>query len=80
MKDNYSVKLQCVFCGSENFSLPSKGYRPKEGEQIKCANCGRLNDFDSLHQIAVKQGINEAKKDINNQIKKMFKKVGFKVK
>ena len=79
MKDNYSVKLQCVFCGSENFSLPSKRYRPKEGEQIKCANCGRLNDFDSLHQIAMKRGIDMAKKDINDEIKKMLKKAGFKV-
>ncbi len=79
MKGNYRVKLQCVFCGSKNFSLPSKRLCPKEGEQIKCANCGRLNDFDSLHQIAVKQGINSVKKDISNEIKKIFKKAGLTV-
>lgn len=80
MKDKYIVKFKCVFCGNEEFSIPEENYRPKPKEQIKCAKCGRLNDCESLQNLAVKEGINAAKKDLDQEIKKMFKKSGFKLK
>lgn len=80
MKDKYSVKFKCVFCGSEEFSVPEENYEPKPKEQIKCAKCGRLNDYEALYDLAVKEGINVVEKDLDQEIKKMFKKVGFKLK
>lgn len=80
MKDKYSVKFKCVFCGSEEFIIPEEKYKPKAGEQIKCAKCGRLNDCESLHDLAVKEGIKAVKQDFDQEIKKIFKKAGFKIK
>lgn len=80
MKDKYDIKLKCVFCGSEDFVIPEKGYKPKIGEQVKCAKCGKLNDYEALHDLATKEGLNTVKSDVNEEIKKMFKKAGFKLK
>ena len=80
MKDNYQVKLKCVFCGGESFNIPKGEYKPKPGEQIKCACCGKMNDYESLHQIAFNKGINTIKKDFNNEIKKTLKKSNLTIK
>lgn len=80
MKEKYEIKLKCVFCGSEEFSLPEKNYKPKIGEQVRCSKCGKLNDYEALQGLAVKESIKIVKNDFNNEIKKIFKKAGFKVK
>jgi len=80
MKEKYDIKLKCVFCGSEQFSLPEKNYKLKIGEQIKCAKCGRLNDYEALRDLAIKEGINVVKTDFDDEIKKIFKKASFKIK
>ena len=47
MDTKTTIKLKCIFCGSQNFELLEEGYQPKHGEQILCSNCGRTNDYDS---------------------------------
>ena len=42
------MKLECIFCGSSNFQIPHKDYVPKENENIKCGNCGKLNIYGSF--------------------------------
>lgn len=81
MKDldkTIEVKLECAFCNSTNFELPYEGYQPEEGEMIKCANCGKLNDFSSIKEVAIDNGKEElvgyAKGKIEKELKKIFKK------
>ena len=79
MKDKFEIKLKCVFCGSTIFELPSNDYHPKEGELIKCGNCGRLDDFTSLRNLTIKQSEKLIKKELEKEIKNIFKKSGLKV-
>ena len=81
LKDKkYTVKLKCIFCNSEQFELPSENYQPKEGEMIKCSNCGRLNDFSSIKQLVIDKTKEQIKNDAQNEIKKMLEKSGLKFK
>lgn len=76
MEDSIEVKLECAFCGSTDFEIPYEGYQPDEGEMIKCGNCGKLNDFSSIQEVAIENGKNH----IEDELMKMFKKAGFTVK
>lgn len=76
----YTVKLKCVFCKSELFELPEEDYQPEEGEMIKCSNCGRLNDFSSIKKLEINNTVKQIKEDVHNELKKIFKKSGFKIK
>ncbi len=76
----YTAKLKCIFCQSEMFELPYEGYQPEEGEMIKCSNCGRLNDFSSIKNLEINNTVEQIKEDVHNELKKMFKKSGFKFK
>jgi len=67
------IRLECIFCSSTNFELPYKGYAPTENEHIKCANCGKINIFSDIKNIAVEHEINEIAKDIKKQFKNIFK-------
>ena len=80
MEQERAIKLKCIFCQSTNFDVPYDGYEPRAGEQIKCANCGRSNDYSSLLSLARKEGEKIAKEIIDSKIKefqenirKMFK-------
>lgn len=76
---NFDVKLKCVFCGSTDFNLPSENYKPQEGELIKCANCGRLNDFTEIKELAIEEGKEIAFKMIEKELKKSFKTIKIKL-
>lgn len=80
---NFDVKLKCVFCGSTDFNLPSENYKPQEGELIKCANCGRLNDFTEIKELAIEDGkeivFKMAKEEIDKELKKSFKNIKIKI-
>lgn len=80
MKEKLEIKLKCIFCGSTNFELPSDDYHPKEGELIKCGNCGRLNDFTSLRNLTINKGKELVKEELEKEIKRIFKKSGLKFK
>ncbi|MEA3315655.1 MAG: hypothetical protein U9Q30_07375 [Campylobacterota bacterium] len=68
------IELKCIFCGSTDFDLPYENYEPKENENLKCDSCGKLNIYNDLFEVAKEEGIEEVKKDVSNEIKKMIKK------
>ena len=67
------LKLEYVFCGSTNFELSNSDYRPKEGDMIKCHNCGKLNDYSSLMKVVKRKAAQLAHEEVN----KILKKYGF---
>ena len=71
-----TIKLRCIFCGSQSFELPEEGYQPKHGEQILCANCGRTNDYDSLLNVAKKHAKEWAEKQVQKELDNFTKKIG----
>jgi hypothetical protein len=80
MEHEKMTELKCLFCTSIQFELPSEDYEPKSGDMLKCANCGRLNDYDSMMRVVEKEaeewGENIAQdmvKDLEKQLKKVFK-------
>lgn len=75
MEKSVKISLKCIFCGSKEFNVPYKGYEPKSGEQIKCANCGRTNDYDSLRNLANDRGLEKAREFAEQEVKKMLKRV-----
>ena len=74
MKENYSIKMRCLFCKSEQFELPEENYQPSYGEMIKCANCGRLNDYTSMLEVSKEKTIQIAKEEAEEMIKDFSKK------
>ena len=64
------IKLYCLFCKSEQFELPEKGCQPNVGEMVKCANCGRLNDYTSMLKIAKEKAIQMIEDETEKIIKK----------
>ena len=75
MEQERTIKLTCIFCQSTNFEVPHEGYEPKAGEQIKCANCGRSNDYDSLFRLVKKEAIEIGKQIAEDEVKEMLKRV-----
>lgn len=70
------INVECVFCGSTEFLLPYEGFQPSENELLQCANCGKINCYSDIRDLAIRN-INS---EIHEQLHKMFKKAGFKVK
>lgn len=76
MKDkNFYVTLKCLFCGCD-----LKGNAEKEfhsGDMLKCQECGELNDYDSLVEVAIEEGkasvTDYAKEEIAKMLKGVFK-------
>lgn len=69
------IKLECAFCNSTEFELPYEGYQPYEGEMLKCSNCGRLNDFSAIKEVAIDTGREELKEYAHHEIEKELKKI-----
>lgn len=77
------AKIRCVFCKSDQFDLPNENYQPKSGEMLKCANCGRLNDYSSICENAIEHATEEIKEKAIDEVQKKllasFKKAGWKM-
>ncbi len=76
MDTKTTIKLRCIFCGSESFEVPEEGYQPEHGEQILCSNCGRTNDYDSLLRVAKKHAKDWAKDQVQKELDDFAKKIG----
>lgn len=74
MDKSVKITMKCIFCKSSKFDVPYENYEPKSGEQIRCANCGRTNDYDSLLKLAKNEGLEIAKDFAENEVKKMLKR------
>lgn len=70
------VYVECVFCSSTKFFVPYEGFQPSENELLQCANCGRLNCYSDVRDLA----IYKVKSEIHEEFHDMLKKAGFKVK
>lgn len=67
------IKMYCLFCKSEQFELPDENYQPSHGEMIKCANCGKLNDYTSLLEVAKEKAMQIAREEAEKIVKEFSK-------
>lgn len=71
----FHIALKCLFCGCEFKGDTEKEYQ--SGDMLKCKECGELNDYDSLIEVAneerEKYAINYAKEEIEKMLKGIFK-------
>lgn len=47
------INVECVFCGSTEFLLPYEEFQPSENELLQCANCGRINCYSNIRDLAM---------------------------
>ena len=80
MEEKTRLSLQCLFCFSDQFVFPEEDYQPQSGDLIECANCGRLNDYDSLMRVVDRKAtewVDEQAQalldDLAKDISRMFK-------
>ena len=69
---NKRISLRCFFCASDQLELPYADYQPQHGDLIRCANCGRENDFSSLMQVAEDDAKDYVVAEIKKQLQKSF--------
>jgi len=71
MIKDFKIELKCLFCDSVLQGDTEKEYL--SGDLIKCQNCNEENDYDSLITIVKEKAEVIAKKQAEEEIKKMFK-------
>ncbi|UXD87212.1 hypothetical protein [Thalassolituus hydrocarboniclasticus] len=75
MDKSYSIEVKCLFCDAT--LKTGEGLEHQSGDMIKCSECGELNDYDSVLEVAKEQGIelikNELEKDLKSKLKNLFK-------
>lgn len=76
MKLPENIYVECVFCSSTRFLIPYNNYHPSENELLQCANCGRINSFSDIRDLAVHKYVHA----IRNELCNTLKKAGFKIK
>ncbi len=63
---SYNVPAKCPYCQSTSFDLPYNGYIPKDEEDLKCLNCGKLSKFSALKQAITDEEVEKIVKKIFN--------------
>lgn len=79
MDETKTISLECIFCHSTNFELPSEDYVPSEDEHIECSNCGKFNIFADIKAIAIEKGKEEMEQEMKKMIEKSFKDITIKL-
>jgi len=71
----FHITLKCLFCGCDLKGDTENTY--KSGDLLKCQECGELNDYDSVIQVAAEEGrasaVDYAKEQISKMLKRTFK-------
>ena len=67
MEKEFNVTLQCLFCKSDQLDLP-EDFQPVGGDEIKCGNCGKLNDYESMCNAAI-----ESSQELKDEVEKVIK-------
>lgn len=67
MDKNYIIEAVCLFCDSVLKVEEGKEYT--SGDMIKCHECGEMNDYDSVLDIAKEKGVEMIKKNATKEIK-----------
>lgn len=78
MRIHKSLEMKCLFCFSTQFVLPDN-YQPQSGDMVKCANCGRMNDYDSMMKVLEEEASEIAKKEAEDLLKDFGKKIDIKI-
>jgi hypothetical protein len=72
---SFSINLKCLFCDCALEGEIETEF--KSGDLLKCQECGELNDYDALIDVASDEGkeiaTNYAKSEIEKMLKKAFK-------
>lgn len=70
---SFEISLKCLFCDS-----PLKADSEQEfdsGDMIKCLECNELNDYDSVKELAIEEGTEQATKYATKELEKSFNKL-----
>jgi len=71
MDKSYSIKVKCLFCDATLTTKEDQEYQ--SGDMIECSNCGELNDYDSVLDIAKEEGVQLVKDELEKELKSKFK-------
>ena len=66
------ITLKCVFC-KNNLTYNTEN-KPKEGDMIKCHNCGKMNDYNTVVKAAIDNNKEKIKDEALNLVKKELQK------
>lgn len=66
------IKMTCLFCKSDQFEI-EEGRQYKSGDMIKCSNCGKLNDYESMLEVTKEKAMDIAKEEAKKIIDKTAK-------
>jgi hypothetical protein len=68
----FKVSLKCLFCDCELQGNTEKEF--SSGDMLECQECGELNDYNALIDVAADEGKEIAAKYAKEEIEKMLKK------
>lgn len=71
--EDIRITLRCLFCKSNLTGNEDKEYT--SGDLIECKECGELNDYDSLIEVAIEVGKKKLKDMIEIDLKDRFKNI-----
>lgn len=67
----FHITLKCLFCGCDLQGDTGKEFQ--SGDMLKCQECGELNDYDSLSEVAIEEGKASVADYAKNEATKMLK-------
>ncbi|WP_319471159.1 hypothetical protein [uncultured Pseudodesulfovibrio sp.] len=70
MTEDTIIHLRCLFCEATKFEM-AKDFQPKEGDTLKCANCGRENPYELLMEACREEAQNIAKDILSKKLSKI---------
>ena len=70
------VSLMCLFCTSDQFVIPEDDYQPQSGDLLRCANCGKVNDYDSLMRVIQRKATEWAEEQAQDLLHDFSKQIG----
>lgn len=68
----FTISLKCLFCDCELQGDAEKEF--SSGDMLRCQECGELNDYDALIDVASDEGKELAEKYAKEEIEKILKK------
>lgn len=73
MKESYKIELKCLYCDFALMGEENKEFQ--SGDLIICSCCNKGNDYDSLLEVAMEDGIKLIKGDLLEKFIKTLKKI-----
>ena len=71
MDDSFTIEALCLFCNAVLTSEEGKEF--DSGDLIKCNNCGEMNDYDSVVEVAKEKGVDKVESEIEKELHKTMK-------